>query len=88
MTNESDAIAREWVGIVRGEYLEMPDLRLTHSQARRLWGLDDGVCARVLTALVDDCFLRITGDGRYVRCAISGSEGRRRRVSPISGTAV
>jgi hypothetical protein len=31
----SDALRR-----VKGEYLEMPGLRLTPAQAQRLWGLD------------------------------------------------
>ena len=70
MTNQIDSIATAWVEIVRGEYLEMPCLRLTQAEARRLWGLDDGVCARILTALVDERFLRITGDGRYVRAVV------------------
>jgi hypothetical protein len=26
------------------EFLEMPDLKLTTRQARRLWNLPDGVC--------------------------------------------
>ena len=26
---------------VRGEFLEMPGLRLTRAQAQRLWGLDE-----------------------------------------------
>ena len=30
---------------VQGEYLEMPGLRLTEAQARRLWNLDEASCA-------------------------------------------
>ena len=29
---------------IRAEYLEMPGLRLTTVQARRLWGRDDVTC--------------------------------------------
>jgi hypothetical protein len=94
MTNQSDAIATEWVGIIRGEYLEMPGLRLTQVQARRLWGLDEGVCARVLQMLVDERFLRITGDGRYVRAVLQDvlRDQRQRKAaaggsSPFSGDA-
>jgi hypothetical protein len=94
MKNQSDAIATEWVGIVRGEYVEMPGLRLTQAEARRLWGLDDRVCAKVLQALVDERFLRITGDGRYVRAVLQDvlRDQRRRKAatggsSPISGDA-
>jgi hypothetical protein len=52
---------------VQGEYHEMPGLRLTEVQAQRLWGLDHGTCALVLTTLVEQQFLRRTAAGTYVR---------------------
>ena len=52
---------------IRGEFLEMPGLRLTVQQARRLWRLDDTVCDAVLAALVDAHFLVKTSDGTFVR---------------------
>lgn len=52
---------------IRGEYLEMPGLRLTRPQAQRLWGLDDGTSARVLQVLVDLKFLVRGADGTYAR---------------------
>ena len=52
---------------VRGEYLEMPGLRLTPQQARRLWRLDETACDAVLRALVKDRFLARTRDGAFVR---------------------
>jgi len=42
---------------VRGEFLEMPGLRLTRAQAQRLWGLDEGTCVEALRALVEARFL-------------------------------
>lgn len=42
---------------VRGEFLEMPGLRLTRPQAQRLWGLDEGTCAEALQVLVETRFL-------------------------------
>ena len=42
---------------VRGEFLEMPGLRLTRAQAQRLWGLDEGTCCEALKALVEARFL-------------------------------
>jgi hypothetical protein len=33
---------------IRGEYIEMPGLRLTVTQAQRLWGLDRTACETVL----------------------------------------
>lgn len=50
---------------VRGEYLEMPGLRLTPAQAQRLWGLDRESCQALLGALVDARFLCQTRDGAF-----------------------
>jgi hypothetical protein len=52
---------------VQGEFLEMPGLRLTEAQARRLWGLDATSCDALLGALVDAQFLFRTRDGAFMR---------------------
>ena len=52
---------------VQGEFLEMPGLRLTEAQARRLWGLDAASCDALLGALVDANFLFRTRDGAFMR---------------------
>lgn len=52
---------------VQGEFLEMPGLRLTQAQARRLWGLDASSCEALLAALVDANFLFRTRDGAFMR---------------------
>ncbi len=52
---------------VRGEFLEMPGLRLTVAQARRLWALDEASCAALLSALVDSKFLFRSRDGAFMR---------------------
>ena len=52
---------------IQGEFIEMPGLRLTASQAQRLWGLDREVCDALLGALVDARFLCQTRDGAFVR---------------------
>jgi hypothetical protein len=52
---------------VKGEYLEMPGLRLTPAQAQRLWGLDREACDALLGALVDTKFLYRTRDGAFMR---------------------
>jgi len=52
---------------VQGEFLEMPGLRLTEAQARRLWGLDAASCDALLGALVDSNFLFRTRDGAFMR---------------------
>lgn len=52
---------------VRGEFLEMPGLRLTEPQARRLWALEPSLCNAVLAELVENGFLVRTRDGAFVR---------------------
>jgi hypothetical protein len=51
----------------RGEFLEMPGLRLTVSQARRLWDLDATLCESLLFTLVETRFLVRLQDGAFVR---------------------
>jgi hypothetical protein len=52
---------------VRGEYQEMPGLRLTVEQAMRLWALDRRTCTLVLRGLVETGFLRRDSEGQFVR---------------------
>jgi hypothetical protein len=52
---------------VQGEFLEMPGLRLTPQQARRLWGLDAVAVEQLLDTLVDTNFLFRTRDGAFMR---------------------
>ena len=52
---------------VQCEFIEMPGLRLTEPQARRLWGLDTALCDALLSALVDAKFLLRTRDGAFMR---------------------
>ena len=53
---------------VRGEFNEMPGLRLTPEQAARLWGLEPRACGEVLRSLVSSSFLRWSA-GSVVRAA-------------------
>ena len=57
---------------IRGEFNEMPGLCLTFGQAKRLWGLTTETCARTLSDLMAEGFLRRTPDGVYLR-----GDGRR-----------
>ena len=50
---------------VRGEFLEMPGLRLRIEQAQRLWGLDRSTCEELLSSLVEANFLARRGDNAY-----------------------
>ena len=52
---------------IRGEFLEMPGLRLTPAQAQRLWNLDALVCESVFKAMVDARFLVRTADGAFTQ---------------------
>jgi hypothetical protein len=52
---------------VRAEFLEMPGLRLTRAQARRLWALDEALCDAILAALVDARFLVHSGSLAFIR---------------------
>jgi hypothetical protein len=60
---------------IRGEYLEMPGLRLTLEQAQRLWGVERTLCKMMLDALVEAKFLCARPDGVYAR---ANDEGMRR----------
>ena len=67
MTPEPTHTTDEVLQRVQGEFLEMPGLRLTEPQARRLWGLDSAACSALLGALVDAKFLFRTRDGAFMR---------------------
>lgn len=69
---------------VQGEYLEMPGLRLTEAQARRLWNLDEASCAMVLGALVEKNFLFRTREGAFMRL----EAGNPLKAAPRLGNSV
>jgi hypothetical protein len=52
---------------IRGEFLEMPDLRLTPQQASRLWAVDRTTSEGVLIRLTSSGFLSRTREGAYLR---------------------
>ena len=64
----------DWLQIIRGEYLEIPDLALTRAEIQRMWSLDDMTCDALLGALVQAQFLRFTRSKRYIRAG-GGHEG-------------
>jgi hypothetical protein len=57
----------DWLGLIRAEYRELPDLHLTLTQARRLWGLNEAMSRAIFSALLDAGFLTQTRSGAYVR---------------------
>ncbi len=58
---------RRTIERLRGEFLEMPGMRLTARQVQRLCGIDETICQVVLDALVEMKFLRVNADGTYTR---------------------
>ena len=50
---------------IRGEFMEMPGLRLRVDQAQRLWNLDRASCEVLLSSLVDAKVLRRYSDDAY-----------------------
>ena len=54
---------------VRGEFREMPGLKLTLAQAGRLWSLDAATCSDVLDHLVSTGFLCRRPDGAFCRAS-------------------
>jgi len=51
---------------VRGEYHEMPGLRLTVGEASRLWHMAPDACETLLSALVEQRMLIRTKKGAFV----------------------
>jgi hypothetical protein len=51
---------------IQAEFLEMPGLRLTEPQARRLWNLDAISCSTVVSVLVEGGFLFRTSEGSFM----------------------
>jgi len=52
---------------IRMEFLEMPDLKLTRAQVRRLWSLNQAECDLAIARLVTDRFLRESPGGTLLR---------------------
>lgn len=66
-------ISEDLVRRVRGEFNEMPGLRLTLAQACRLWQLDVQTCEAILDWLVSERVLHRSGDGRYLALPVPRS---------------
>jgi hypothetical protein len=56
---------------IRGEFREMPGLRVTLPQAQRLWQLEAADCEAALHALVHEGFLGVTVDDTYIALPIT-----------------
>ena len=71
---------------IRGEYMEMPGLRLSLAQAQRLWGMDADSCTTVLQLLIDASFLRRTANGEYLRVTEGSAAPSRPRMASATLT--
>jgi hypothetical protein len=58
---------REALHRIRMEYVEMPEMKLTLGQMRRLMNLPVDACEVALATLVDTGFLVRRSDGAFVR---------------------
>jgi len=67
---------------IRGEYTEMPGLRLTLAQACRLWDVDTATCHAILATLITEGFLRCTVDATFIALPTSGSAHARQLKVP------
>jgi hypothetical protein len=61
----------EAIELIQLEYREMPELRLTFRQARRLWDFSPDLCELALACLISRGFLAITADGHYARTYVA-----------------
>lgn len=60
-TSREDNLLRR----VRGEFREMPGMRLTVDQAMRFWMIDRTTCTSLFDSLVAARFLELDATGRY-----------------------
>jgi hypothetical protein len=72
---------REYVTIealsrIQMEFMEMPGLKLTAAQARRLCNLPEDVCIAALDVLTSTGFLRQLRDGSFLRPGLSTTRRR------------
>jgi DNA-binding IclR family transcriptional regulator len=61
------AVTQSLLDRIRGEYREMPGMRLNLQQACRLWQLAPQTCEQLLTTLVAEGFLIQSEDGSFLR---------------------
>jgi len=71
-----DETTIEVLSRIQMEFMEMPGLKLTASQARRLCNLPEDVCQGALDALTRTGFLRQLRDGSFLRPGLSAAPRR------------
>ena len=63
----SSRTVRELTRRIQAEYVEMPGLSVTLSQAERLWAVDRRTCQTAVDRLIARGVLRMTTKGQLVR---------------------
>lgn len=88
-TEREPQMDEDLLRLLVSEYMEMPALRLTESQAQRLLGIEAAHCRALLSALVDARFLRCLSDGHYARTTEGPlpQSALRRTMAAARGTA-
>jgi hypothetical protein len=71
-TAAHSGVEEQLLNTIRGEYSEMPGMRLTRSQFRCLWHLDDDACDEAIATLMTDGFLHRDRAGQLCRADING----------------
>jgi hypothetical protein len=67
MDNFVRSATKQTMDAIRGEFNEMPGMRLTHDQFCRLWHLERQEAERVISSLTASGFLRRDENNRYGR---------------------
>jgi len=73
----------ETLARMQTEWMEMPQLKITRPQARRLWSLSNEVCDTAFATLIRKGFLVQAPDGAYVRHAFVRMSGAIAAGSPV-----
>jgi hypothetical protein len=63
---EETPMSPELIRRIRGEFIEMPGLKLSFQQACRLWNLSGSACREALDALRAEGFLYQTPSGAFI----------------------
>jgi DNA-binding IclR family transcriptional regulator len=71
-----------WLQLIRGEFQEVPDLRVTLEQAAVLWNLEPRDLELILDTFVDAGFLRRSPAGSYFQLQPRGVTTATARFSP------
>jgi nucleotide-binding universal stress UspA family protein len=65
----------ELIERIRAEYVAGPGLRLTETEAQRMWATDAATCAAAFGALERAGYLKYISNGRYARSDASALDG-------------